>query len=142
MLTQEIVNAFARDIEEIVRAALAAQKLEDSNLYKEMKVIASNNEGDLVFGIILNDYAEYVDKGRRSGKMPPIEPIINWCKRHGIKYANSVVYAIRKTIGNEGIRPRPFLDVVFEKIDSKWDNEYSDKIFEDIMKIIDEFFNI
>ena len=53
---------------------------------------------------------------------------------------NSVLYAIRKKIGDEGIRPRPFLDNVFKEIDSKWDNEWSDEIFNEITKIIDDFF--
>lgn len=141
MLTQ-IMGAIAQDIDTIVKQAMTAVKLQDSNLYKELEVIADDNEGDLVFGIILNDYVEYVESGRRSGKMPPLQPIEDWCKRHGIPTNNSVLYAIRKMIGEEGIRPRPFLDEVFQEIDKKWNNEWSDAIFDDIMKIIDNFFNL
>lgn len=140
MLAQ-IMGAMAQDIDMIVRQAMTAVKLQDSNLYKELKVIASENEGDLVFGIILNDYVVYVESGRRGGKMPPLKPIEDWCKRHGIPTANSVLYAIRKMIGKEGIRPRPFLDVVFQEIDKKWANEWSEAIFAVIMKIIDEYFD-
>lgn len=139
MLTQ-VTAAIAQDIATIVQNAMAAIKLQGSNLYNSLEVFADSNGDDLVFGFMLNDYVEYVENGRRSGKMPPLEPIEKWCKRHGIPTNNSVLYAIRKMIGEEGIRPRPFLDNVFKEIDSKWNNEWSDEIFNEITKIIDEFF--
>lgn len=136
----KVANAIKTDIRQIVEIAMESQGLKDTNLYKTIKVIAAEHNGDLVFDIMLNDYVEYVDKGRRSGKMPPVEPIINWCKRHGIDYTNSIVYAIRKTIGEEGIKPRPFLDKVFKEIDKRWDKEWSDEIFNEIMSEVYNFF--
>lgn len=140
-MLEQVAAAIAQDIATIVMNAMAAIKLEGSNLYKSLEVFADSNGDDLVFGFMLNDYVQYVENGRRSGKMPPVEPIENWCKRHGIPTNNSVLYAIRKIIGEEGIKPRPFLDGIFKEIDSKWNNEWSDEIFDEIMKIIDEFFN-
>lgn len=136
----DITAAIAQDIAMVVREAMSAVKLQDSNLYKELEVFARENDGDIILGFMLNDYVEYVEHGRRKGKMPPIEPIEKWCKRHGIPTSNNVIYAIRKMIGEEGIRPRPFLDAVFSEIDKKWNGEWSDMLFGEIIKIIDEYF--
>ena len=140
MLTQ-VIQAIKTDIRQIVEIAMESQGLKDSNLYKSLEVISSQNKGDLVFDFMLNDYVIYVDGGRRSGKMPPMDVIVDWCKRHDIQYTNSIIYAIRKTIGEEGIRPRPFLDKIFSEIDKHWDSEWSDELFDKIMKEIDNFFN-
>lgn len=140
MLSDVIIRDIKADIMQIVQIAIEGIGLKDSNLYKSLEVIANNNQDDLVFGFMLNDYVTYVESGRRKGKMPPVEPIVNWCKRHNIDYTNSVVYAIRKVIGEEGIRPRPFLDKIFEEVEKHWDDEWSDAIFNDIMKEIDNFF--
>lgn len=52
------------------------------------------------------DYAYWVDKGRRSGKMPPEQPIKDWVKKHNI--AESAVFPIRRKIGREGTEATNF----------------------------------
>ena len=46
------------------------------------------------------DYALYADKGRKSGKMPPYQPIADLLKLKGIP--ESAIYPIRKKIEREG----------------------------------------
>lgn len=55
----------------------------------------------------LPDYAIYVDKGRKPGKMPPLKAIAEWSKRKRINPKYN--YAIAKKIGKEGIPPTNFL---------------------------------
>lgn len=138
MEISKIVMEFSKDIMDIVRAVMESNI--DSDSYKNLKVIAKN-DGDLVFDIILNDYLEFIESGRRKGAdMPPVEPIVRWAKKHGIPTDNSTIFLIRRAISRDGIAPRPFMATVMEQIDLNMPNWY-DKIFDEITKLINDFFN-
>ena len=138
MEISKIVMEFSKDIMDIVRVVMESNI--DSDSYKNLKVIAKN-DGDLVFDIILNDYLEFIESGRRKGAdMPPVEPIIEWAKKHGIPTDNSTIFLIRRAISRDGIAPRPFMATVMEQIDLDMPNWY-DKIFDEITKLINDFFN-
>ena len=108
-----------------------------------IKVEITDEDGDLVFDLMLNDYLVYIEGGRRIGaKFPPIKPIVEWAKRRGIPTDNSTIFLIRRAISRDGIRPRPFMEFIFEEMDEFWNSgEWSDKIFDKIMEKIDNFFN-
>lgn len=111
----------------------------DSKIFKEMKAKAS---GNIVIELLLNDYVKYIESGRKAGsKFPPLEPIVQWAKKRGIKTDNSTMFLIRRAIAEDGIKPRPFMYKVFETIDKKWDGEWSSELFQELTNIIDEFFN-
>ena len=146
----KIVMEFSKDIMDIVRAVMESNLLDNhkvgrntitgSDIYKNLQVI-TKNDGDLVFDILLNDYLTYIESGRRKGaKMPPVEPIVRWARSRGIPTDNSTIYLIRRAISRDGIAPRPFMATVMEQIDLKMENWY-DKIFDEITKLINDFFN-
>ena len=140
----KIVMEFTKDIMQLVNAAMEGQDLASnkvgSDIYKNLQVKATN-DGDLVFDIILNDYLEFIESGRRKGAdMPPVEPIVEWAKKHGIPTDNGTIYLIRRAISRDGIAPRPFMATVMEQIDLNMPNWY-DKIFDEITKLINDFFN-
>lgn len=138
MEISKIVMEFSKDIMDIVRVVMESNIGSDS--YKNLKVIAKN-DGDLVFDILLNDYLTYIESGRRKGaKMPPVEPIVRWARSRGIPTDNSTIYLIRRAISRDGIAPRPFMATVMEQIDLNMENLY-DKIFDEITKLINDFFN-
>lgn len=142
----KIVMEFTKDIMQLVNAVMEGQDLASnkvsSDIYKNLQVKATN-DGDLVFDIILNDYLKFIESGRRKGaKMPPVEPIINWAKKHGIPTDNGTIYLIRRVISRDGIAPRPFMDKVFADIDYVWDKDWADELFDEIMRMINDFFNV
>lgn len=138
MEISKIVMEFSKDIMDIVRVVMESNISSDS--YKNLKVIAKN-DGDLVFDIILNDYLEFIESGRRKGAdMPPVEPIVRWARSKGIPTDNSTIFLIRRAISRDGIAPRPFMATVMEQIDLDMPNWY-DKIFDEITKLINDFFN-
>lgn len=142
----KIVMEFTKDIMQLVNAVMEGQDLASnkvsSDIYKNLQVKATN-DGDLVFDIILNDYLKFIESGRRKGaKMPPVEPIINWAKKHGIPTDNGTIYLIRRAISRDGIAPRPFMDKVFADIDYVWDKDWADELFDEIMRMINDFFNV
>ena len=98
--------------------------------------------GNIVIQLLLNDYVQYIESGRKAGsKFPPIQPIVQWAKKRNIPTDNLTIYKIRSAIVRDGIKPRPFMYKVLETIDSKWDGEWSSELFNELTKIIDEFFN-
>lgn len=150
MEISKIVMEFSKDIMDIVRVVMESNLLDNhkvgrntitsSDIYKNLQVIAKN-DGDLVFDILLNDYLTYIESGRRKGaKMPPVEPIVRWARSRGIPTDNSTIYLIRRAISRDGIAPRPFMATVMEQIDLNMENLY-DKIFDEITKLINDFFN-
>jgi hypothetical protein len=143
--------AFGKDIASLVRMVMDSnvgvnQKvgrntLSDSDIYRTLSVRATN-DGDLVMDIVLNDYIQYIESGRRkSAKFPPVEPIVRWCKEKGIPSDNSTIFLIRRAIARDGIAPRPIMAKVFDELDRAWDNEWSDRLFDIIMETINKFFN-
>lgn len=116
--------------------------LTSSEIYKTLSVKATN-DGDLVFDIVLNDYIQFIESGRRKGaKMPPVEPIERWYKKKfGETPDNSTIFLIRRAISRDGVKARPILQYVFEEIDYLWEHELSDKLFETILSEVNKFFN-
>ena len=142
----KIVTEFTKDIMQLVHAVMEGQDLDNnkssSDIYKNLQVKATN-VGKLVFDIIYNNYLTFIESGRRKGAdMPPVEPIIEWAKKHGIPTDNGTIYLIRRAISRDGIAPRPFMDKVFENIDDVWDKNWADELFDEIMRMINDFFNV
>lgn len=145
-----LAKAFAEDVMTITADIMASSMLvndkvgrntiaPNSDIYKEMYAKAS---GNIVIQLLLNDYVQYIESGRKAGsKFPPIQPIVNWAKKRNIPTDNSTIFLIRRAIAEDGIRPRPFMYKVLNTIDKKWDGEWSSELFNELTKIIDEFFN-
>lgn len=150
MLTR-IMQEFGNDIAKLVRMVMESNvgingkvgknTLKDSDIYRELSVYATS-DGDLVMDIMLNDYIQYIENGRRKGaKMPPVEPIVRWCREKGIPTDNSTIFLIRRAISRDGIEPRPIMAKVFEEMDNTWDNGWADRLFDVIMEQLNKFFN-
>ena len=151
MEINKLVMEFTKDIMMLVQAVMEGQELVNqkvgrntiigSDIYNNLQVKATN-DGDLVFDILLNDYLTFIESGRRKGaKMPPVEPIVKWAKKHGIPTDNGTIYLIRRAISRDGIAPRPFMDKVFEDIDYAWDKAWADELFDELTRLITEYFN-
>lgn len=145
-----LAKAFAEDVMNITADIMASSMLvndkvgsntisPNSDIYKEMYAKAS---GNIVIQLLLNDYVQYIESGRKAGsKFPPIQPIVQWAKKRNIPTDNSTIFLIRRAIAEDGIRPRPFMYKVLETIDKKWEGDWSSELFNELTKIIDEFFN-
>lgn len=136
MLVQAVMES-----EDLINKKVGRNTIIGSDLYKTLQVKATN-DGDLVFDILLNDYLTFIESGRRKGaKMPPVEPIVKWARKHGIPTDNGTIYLIRRAISRDGIAPRPFMDKVFDDIDYAWDKDWADELFDELTRLITEYFN-
>ena len=145
-----LAKVFAEDVMNITADIMASSVMvnnkvgrntiaPNSDIFKEMYAKAS---GNIVIELLLNDYVQYIESGRKKGSNPPpIEAIRQWAKNKLGKEDNLTIYKIRSAIVRDGIKPRPFMYKVLETIDRKWDGEWSSELFQELTKIIDEFFN-
>ena len=144
-----LAKVFAEDVMNITADIMASNLMlnkkgintiaPNSDIFKDMYAKAS---GNIVIELLLNNYVQYIESGRKAGSNPPpIEAIREWAKNKLGKEDNLTIYKIRSAIVRDGIKPRPFMYKVLETIDKKWDGEWSSDLFNELTKIIDEFFN-
>lgn len=114
--------------------------LVNSNMFKQATTNFTVND-DAIVNLLINDYEIYVQTGRKSKKLPPLEPLIIWAKSKGIPTDNNTMWAIRKSIAEKGIKPRPFIDYVWNDIDAQMDKLYFDRIFNEIINDLNIYFN-
>lgn len=105
--------------------AIASGELRNSLNYK----VVEKMEGYQV-QILAADYFEYVEYGRRPGKIPPINKIKEWCRYRGIP--QQAAFPIAKKIGKFGIDPRPILGEVLETLNIQNNREVLQQITDDV----------
>ena len=97
---------------------------------------------DAIVQLLVNDYIKYIESGRRIGaKMPPVEPIVRWCKKNGIPTDNSTVFLIRRAISRDGVPSRTIMQFVWQDIEQQIDNVFYDKLFESIITDLTKYFS-
>ena len=99
--------------------------------------------------VIMVDYAQYVQAGRRPGKAGvPIKSLLEWIKDRKLKGRNkkgqfisneSFAFAIQTNIKKFGIRPAPFLDVALDKLfdDPRITDLLGDAAYEDLINALE-----
>lgn len=106
-----------RAVDAALRTTLSKVGLQDSNLRRETRVITIED----AIRVIMPDYAVYVDKGRKAGKMPPVKAIMKWMRDKGIRSKSGIrtidiAYVIARSIGERGIKPRPFIEAFTDEL--------------------------
>lgn len=136
-----IFQFITQDILEIVHIILAENNLDDSQISENVQV-TQIAEDDPVINIIFSNYITYIEEGRRpdSAKMPPISAIRDWAERKGISTDNNILYAIAESIRRDGIAPRPIFAKIMEKVQYKYENEWSTTIEKIITEELDSYF--
>lgn len=150
--TNKIVKELAKSFLEAFRTILSTNvgmnpksgtnTLKDSNLSRNVKTATLENETDIIAELLVNDYIQYIESGRRKGaKFPPVAPIVKWCRKNGIPTDNSTVFLIRRAISRDGIAARPIMTHVYTIMDNEMEQQYFDKIFDSIIVELNKFFN-
>lgn len=152
----KIIKSFAKDIIKEARFIMSSDiginrktgtnTLKDSDLYRQIDWSFREEGKDIIIDTLFNYYIVFVDSGRRAGaKMPPIDAIIKWLRKKNIaplnKNIRSTAFLIARSIKEQGIAPRPIFGTLFESADEKWDNEWSQRLFDTIIKELNDYFN-
>ena len=122
------------------------KRLYDSLDY-EIKVMPNS----MSFDFVMEEYGEWVDKGRKKGKMPPQKEIFKWVQKKGIQFRDnrgkfktyeSTAWAIAKSIKKRGIPAtdfysRPF-NLGFKKLPTAVQEAYALEVEEFLEYTINE----
>lgn len=122
--TKERIGEF---IVEKIRGALYKIGIKKfSKLYKSVQV----KETSSGFNILINEYYENVEKGRKKyAKRVPIKAIEDWVKRYLVLLPPKTVV---ERIYRNGIKPRPFSKKAMEDIDRELDAILSNWIYAEL----------
>lgn len=108
---EEILAEYGMTVVRDMAAYLSAT----TNLKRNIKSEVTNGK-DTELTVTIPHYGLYVNDGRKPGsKMPPAQPISDWMKAKGIE--QKYLYPIRRKIGRDGIKPRPFFHYFYDKLD-------------------------
>ena len=112
--------------------------LADSNLHKEAKVESQTPNEYMLF---YNDYLEAIEKGKKPfSEKVSVQALVSWAKRKNIPSDSKTIYAIRESIYKYGIKARPIFEHFERELDELFDSTLYEKIFEEITKILDNYF--
>ncbi len=93
------------------------KKISRGKLYDSLDYKVNVMENSINFDFIMEEYGEWVDKGRRAGKNPPFSAIRQWVQQRKIQFRDnkgkfktydSTAWAVVKSIGKKGIKPTDF----------------------------------
>lgn len=130
MLDKEIKNILnqygVKIVEKMKEELIQNDSIASSKLYNSLTYEVKKRVNEWILSFKSEDYAKYVESGRKPGKFPPISKIKEWTKYKGIPEA--AAYPIAVKIYQFGIRPRPFIRPAF--------NTYKDDLIKALVKNI------
>lgn len=89
-------------------------------------------------GILMNNYWEYVDRGRGKGSYVPIKPLVQWATLKGFDEPEKAAFGISKNIEKFGIRGTQFFSLYSTEQIIKVIEE---EVPEQLGITVEEFFN-
>lgn len=145
MSDKELILSFLNDIKADLVSDLRAKNISDGDL--DMETAATDEDGNLSGA----EYYYYVVHGRRPGKRPPIDSILEWIQKKGIHADDisdrSLAFLIARKIGNVGTdiytgkRPGLALEEILAKNEEKFNKDLADKKLAEMIELLDESFN-
>ena len=83
-----------------------------------------------------NDYLEWVDKGRKPGKYPPLRAISEWARLKGI--SQNAVFPIARKIFKFGIEPTNVIADTIKEIETSptFQKRYEDTLLKNVEEIM------
>lgn len=94
------------------------------------------------FQLLAENYLQYVDKGRKPGTYPPIEPLLRWARVKGLPVG--AAYGAQKNIYKFGIKPTNVLRraqlriETFREFQSKYEKGVVEAIVRSIKKDVEQ----
>ena len=110
-----------RVLAEIKRAFIDIMKsidLDNSTFVKDTKFEYKNG----IFDLVMPYYAIYIDEGRgKNKKQPPVSAMVKFIRENNIRIPKgsteeSLAFGIAKSIGQRGIKRRPFLERLQQEV--------------------------
>jgi hypothetical protein len=131
--TKRVLDKFGKYLVKESRKNLTRKKKNVTNsLYESLDYDVKAMPNSFEFDFLMNEYGEWVDKGRKAGKNPPFTPLRKWVQDRRIQFRSNkgkfqtydqTAWAIVKSIGKKGIPASNFYSRPFNLGYSKLPNE-------------------
>ena len=131
--TKRVLDKFGKYLVKESRKNLTRKKKNVTNsLYESLDYDLKAMPNSFEFDFLMNEYGEWVDKGRKAGKNPPFSPLRKWVEDRRIQFRSNkgkfqsydqTAWAIIKSIGKKGIPASNFYSRPFKLGYQKLPNE-------------------
>jgi len=131
--TKRVLDKFGKYLVKESRKNLTQKKKNVTNsLYESLDYDVKAMPNSFEFDFLMNEYGEWVDKGRKAGKNPPFSPLRKWVEDRRIQFRSNkgkfqsydqTAWAIVKSIGKKGIPASNFYSRPFNLGYSRLPNE-------------------
>jgi len=131
--TKKALDKFGKYLVKESRKNLTRKKKNVTNsLYESLDYDVKAMPNSFEFDFLMNEYGEWVDKGRKAGKNPPFSPLRKWVEDRRIQFRSNkgkfqsydqTAWAIVKSIGKKGIPASNFYSRPFNLGYAKLPNE-------------------
>ena len=131
--TKRVLDKFGKYLVKESRKNLTRKKKNVTNsLYESLDYDVKAMPNSFEFDFLMNEYGEWVDKGRKAGKNPPFSPLRKWVEDRRIQFRSNkgkfqtydqTAWAIVKSIGKKGIPASNFYSRPFNLGYAKLPNE-------------------
>ena len=117
-----------------------------SSLYDSLDYQVKAMPNSFEFDFLMEEYGEWVDKGRKAGKNPPFSPLRKWVEDRRIQFRDNsgrfqtydqTAWAVVKSIGKKGIEPSNFYTRPFNLGFQKLPNEVAEAYALDVEEFLE-----
>lgn len=158
--TLQALDDYGQEVKQLYQARLMSDgKKATGNLINNINVLIANSPMGLEYEVFLQleDYYRYVEKGRKKGKFPPVDKILEWIsvkpvvkrpmKNGKLPTDQQLSFLIGRKIARDGIKEgnqlrdtieavnRYYMPILQKALEEDW-NEYSIYILKDIDRMI------
>ena len=145
--TKKALEKFGKYLVKESRKNLTRKKKNvTSSLYDSLDYQVKAMPNSFEFDFLMEEYGEWVDKGRRAGKNPPFSPLRKWVEDRRIQFRDNsgrfqtydqTAWRVVKSIGRKGIEPSNFYTRPFNLGFQKLPNEVAQAYALDAVEFIE-----
>ncbi len=145
--TKKALEKFGKYLVKESRKNLTRKKKNVTNsLYDSLDYQVKAMPNSFEFDFLMEEYGEWVDKGRKAGKNPPFSPLRKWVEDRRIQFRDNrgrfqtydqTAWAVVKSIGKKGIEPSNFYTRPFNLGFQKLPNEVAEAYALDVQEFLD-----
>lgn len=145
--TKKALEKFGKYLVKESRKNLTRKKKNVTNsLYDSLDYQVKAMPNSFEFDFLMEEYGEWVDKGRRAGKNPPFSPLRKWVEDRRIQFRDNrgrfqtydqTAWRVVKSIGRKGIEPSNFYTRPFNLGFQKLPNEVAEAYALDVEEFLD-----
>jgi hypothetical protein len=145
--TKKALEKFGKYLVKESRKNLTRKKKNVTNsLYDSLDYQVKAMPNSFEFDFLMEEYGEWVDKGRKAGKNPPFSPLRKWVEDRRIQFRDNrgrfqtydqTAWAVVKSIGKKGIEPSNFYTRPFNLGFQKLPNEVAEAYALDVEEFLD-----